>query len=165
MQREIVIVRHAKTESVSRAGDDFSRTLTAVGERDAEAMGRFLKEQGIKPELILASSAKRTRRTSKILAAAMGLDGESIRYEEKLYLAADSLIETEVMGVPDSVGTLVVVGHNPGITDFVNRLSPDFILGHLPTCGLVAAKFESESWADFPAAIKTITLIKFPKHE
>ncbi len=165
MQREIVVVRHAKTESVSRAGDDFSRTLTSVGERDGEAIGKFLKEQGIKPDLMLVSSAKRTRRTAKILATALDITPEHIKYEDKLYLATDSAIETEVMTVPNNIATLVVVGHNPGITDFVNGISKDFVLGHLPTCGVVAAKFEADTWADFPAAVKNITLIKFPKHE
>jgi len=54
------------------------------------------------------------------------------------------------------------VAHNPGITEFVNQLSPEFSVDNMPTCGVVAAKVDAEEWADFPNAKRQVFLFEYP---
>jgi phosphohistidine phosphatase len=106
----LVVVRHAKAEPQARS--DFDRVLTERGRADAAAAGRWLAGHGVVADGAIVSAAARTRETWSLLVEAAGWTIEP-DVEQALY-AADEDAALDLIALTDeSVGTLVVVGHNP----------------------------------------------------
>jgi len=165
MQRTLVMIRHAKSSWANPLQSDFDRPLNDRGEKEAPEMGEKLKSLHIIPDLIVASSAKRTRQTAKRIAKEVGYDIDNIKWEEKLYHCIPSVFEELVSGIGDKVKILFIVGHNPGITEFVNQLSPEFSVPNMPTCGVVAAHIEAKEWSNFSIANRKVFLFEYPGNE
>lgn len=165
MKRTLLLVRHAKSSWASPLQSDFERPLNERGLRNAPEMGKRLKAAGLVPDLIISSSALRTRQTATLLAEELGYDAEKIQWEEKLYHASPATIEDVIFGAPDHAAIIMIVTHNPGITDLVNQLSPRFATGNMPTCGVVGATFEAAGWSQYPQAKRNVFLFDYPKNE
>ena len=163
MNKKIIIVRHAKAAIAENFGNDFDRPLTSQGKADAEAMGKQLKKNEILPDLIISSPAKRTRQTAKRLAIAIGYNVDEILWVEKLYHCTPEVIENVIEEVTDSVNTLMIVAHNPGMSEFSNMIDPSFRLMHLPTCGTVVVNTDTVSWSDFMNSKRKVILYKYPR--
>ncbi|WP_345079168.1 SixA phosphatase family protein [Nemorincola caseinilytica] len=165
MERTLVVIRHAKSSWNDPLKSDFERPLNDRGNRDAPEMAARLKKAGLIPDLVIASSAKRTRQTALLMAEVLGYDKDRIQLEEKLYHCVPATMEEVLYAVADDVSTVFMVAHNPGITEFANQLSPQFYVGNLPTCGVVAASFSAASWAELATAKKNVFLYDTPKNE
>ncbi len=166
MKRTLVLIRHAKSSWANPLETDFDRQLNERGKTDAPEMGKKLKTLHLIPDLIISSSAKRTRQTAKKIAKEVGYDADNIKWEEKLYHCALAVFEEVIYGIKDSVKTVFIVAHNPGITEFVNQLSPQFRIDNMPTCGVVGAHIEGAAWNEFPTAKRTVFLFEYPaKHD
>jgi len=165
MKYTLVTIRHAQAKDQGPDERDFDRQLTDKGRTDAAAIGERLVQQHLVPDLIIASAAKRTQQTAQILAKAAGYQIERIRTADSLYHCSIDTIEDALMQVEDQVRTCYIVGHNPGVSEFVHHIQPDHMLGDLPTCAAVAVNFEAEGWHEFPASRKRLTLFDYPKKE
>lgn len=165
MQRTLVMIRHAKSSWANPLQSDFERPLNDRGEHDAPMMGERLKKAGLIPDLVIASTAKRARQTAKKIAAAIGYDSNKIQWMDKLYHCIPSVFEEVIDEVKDEVKTLFIVAHNPGISAFVNELSSLFSIDHMPTCGIVAARMDTEHWSDFSIAERKVILFEYPKKQ
>ena len=165
MERTLVMIRHAKSKWSNLTSSDFDRPLNERGEHDAPMMGERLKAQHIIPDLIISSSANRAKQTAKKIAHAIGYDVARIQWEEKIYHCDTTVFEEVIYKIPDSALTVFIVGHNPGITEFVNTLSATFRLDHMPTCGVVATHLDAEHWYDLHTAKKNVFLFEYPKKE
>lgn len=165
MERTLVMIRHAKSSWANPLQSDFERPLNDRGEKDAPMMGEKLKKQNIIPDLVIASTAKRAKQTAKKIAKALDYDESKILWQEKLYHCIPSVFEEILYEVDDSIKTVFIVAHNPGITEFVNELSGQFHLDNMPTCGIVGAKFEAEQWNEFSRTNKTVFLFEYPKKD
>lgn len=165
MQRTLVMIRHAKSSWSNPLQSDFERSLNERGEREAPMMGKRLKEMGIIPDIIVASSAKRTRQTAKKIAKEVGYDTDNILWEEKLYHCVPAVLEEAIYELNDKAKTAFIVAHNPGITEFVNQLAPDFHVDNMPTCGIVAVHFDAAEWNMFHQAKRKVFLFDYPKNE
>jgi phosphohistidine phosphatase len=122
-RRTLVLLRHAKAEHPNGYPQDIDRPLSSRGRADAAAAGRWLVEAGLVPELVLCSSAVRTRETWRSAAETVG--EIPIVYEPRLYLAGvpdalDLIQETDA-----SVSVLLVIGHNPTLSALSATLDPD----------------------------------------
>tara|TARA_R110001632_G_scaffold59841_2_gene145355 strand:- start:234 stop:764 length:531 start_codon:yes stop_codon:yes gene_type:complete len=113
--KRLILMRHAKTEPWGEGVDDFSRALTARGKEDARRMAEELVAMGWCPERILVSSARRARETCSEVARVV--EGEKVRPMESLYLSGVRGL-TEAVRHNDGAGTLMIIGHNPGLHDF-----------------------------------------------
>jgi phosphohistidine phosphatase len=141
--RILVLLRHAKAERMDD-GADIERPLTERGRRDAGAAGAWLAAQGLRPDLVLCSPAIRTRQTWHGVAMALAEadpagGGPEVRYEAALYDAGRTELVDLLRGVPDAIGTVLVVGHNPTMSGVSVLLRPDSRPTGgdvLPTCGL-----------------------------
>ena len=162
MQRTLILIRHAKSSWSNPLDSDFDRPLNERGKTEAPEMGKKLKTLHLIPDLIISSSAKRTRQTAKRIANELGYDTDNIKWEEKLYHCAPAVFEEVIDGIKDSVKTVFIVAHNPGITDFVNQLSPSFRIDNMPTCGVVGAHIEGARWMEFPTVEKKVFLFEHP---
>ncbi len=157
------MIRHAKSSWANPLQSDFERPLNDRGKHDAPEMGKRLKKMGVTPDLIISSTAKRTKQTAKKIAEETGYNEDNIRWEEKLYHCIPSVFEEVIYEVSDKIKTVFIVAHNPGITDFVNQLSPDFTIDNMPTCGIVGAQVDADEWNNFNIADKKVFLYEYPE--
>ncbi len=162
MQRTLVIIRHAKSSWANPLQSDFERPLNERGEKEALEMGEKLKELKIRPDLIICSKARRTKQTAKRIAGVLDYGLERLVKEEKLYHCISSVFEEVISEVSDDVKTLFIVAHNPGITEFVNYLSPDFTIDNMPTCGIAGVTFEADEWNKFSIVNRKIIFFDYP---
>lgn len=137
----LILFRHAKAESEAPSGDDFDRPLAPRGRREAGEMGAQLAGLGCKPDLVLVSPALRTRETWEI--AQPFLPAAEVRLEPSLYNAEAAAIRALAAESGHGRGTVVVVGHNPGLQELAVRLMRD---------GASPATFLARAQRDFPPA-------------
>jgi phosphohistidine phosphatase len=128
-KRTLVLLRHAKAET---PGDqlDFDRRLTEKGAADADAAGAWLADEGLVPDLVICSPAARTRQTWHGVAVALAQAAPSVaapevHYEGGLYEGGRTEVIDLLRRVPDEIGTVLVVGHNPTMSDVSVLLRPD----------------------------------------
>lgn len=150
--KRVIIVRHAK--SVPYGYDnDFHRDLTDRGINDAEKISATLKQEGIIPDLVISSPAKRTMHTASIFCRNLGFNEENIRQESSFYDSATTQDFIEVLQkLPEEVQTVFVVGHNPAVYYWVSNLVKYFN-GDMPTCSTVAIDFAVDKWSEVTARI------------
>lgn len=163
MQRTLVMIRHAKSSWANPLQSDFERPLNERGKREAPEMGQKLKQAGIAPDLVICSTARRTRQTAKRICAELDYDMAMVRWEEKLYHCIPSVFEELLYEVDEKVKTVFIIAHNPGITEFVNQLSAHFSIDNMPTCGVVCAHLDAVEWNLFPSADKDVFLFEYPE--
>ncbi len=152
--KQLILFRHAKSSWDDDVGDA-DRPLAGRGERDAPRMGKRLKARAARARIcIVASHATRAQRTAELVAKALGIKRKEVRTERALYLASPDDILGVVAAQDDSLSCLLVVGHNPGLTELVNRLLPDLALDNLPTSGAVAIDLSTTSWSSAASAAR-----------
>ncbi|APZ92400.1 SixA phosphatase family protein [Fuerstiella marisgermanici] len=140
--RILLLVRHAKSSWKHPELDDIDRPLNKRGRRDAPEMGRRLSHRKLIPDLVLCSPAVRTKATAEAIAAEVGYSADQIVINDDLYAASEQEVLDAVASTDDRVRTLMVVTHNPVITDLANRFSPTPI-DNVPTCGVLTVTLES----------------------
>jgi phosphohistidine phosphatase len=165
MKRTLVLIRHAKSSWATPLQADYDRPLNDRGNKDAPEMGRRLHKAGLVPDLIVCSTAVRTRETAKHIAGATGYDLNNVLWLDKLYHCAPTVFDDVLYELPDTARVVFIIAHNPGITEFANTLSRDFYTADMPTCGIVGSTAEVALWADFGAARKKVILFDYPKND
>src|SRR5258705_4178972 len=146
--RTLILLRHAKAADPNDYRTDTERPLRPRGHRDAAAAGVWLRDVGLRPDAVLCSTAVRTRETLQEL----GLDEVPVVYERRIYLGpAPDTLELIQQTDPD-VATLLVVGHNPTISDLSDMLAPDELPDTcLATSGIAVHTFTA-TWQDLATA-------------
>ncbi|HEU4513989.1 MAG TPA: histidine phosphatase family protein [Nocardioidaceae bacterium] len=119
MTRRLVLVRHAKAEPF--ASSDRARELTDRGRREAEAAGRYLREQGIVADLAVVSSSVRTRDTWQAMEQALESEAEVV-YDDAVYSGSTDVVLEALRVVPDWAKTVVFVGHQPTVGHVAHML-------------------------------------------
>ncbi|MFE4309701.1 SixA phosphatase family protein [Streptomyces sp. NPDC056891] len=119
--RRLLVLRHAKSAWPKGVADQ-DRPLGPRGLRDAPAVGRFLAEAGGLPDLVLCSPARRARHTWELAAAELD-SAVPTRHDPRLYGADGPELLDVLHSVSDEVGTLLLVGHNPGLEDLILLLA------------------------------------------
>ncbi|WP_457598784.1 SixA phosphatase family protein, partial [Hydrogenimonas sp.] len=120
--KELFLFRHAKSSWDDPSLSDFDRPLNERGRRDAPLMGEHLKAMGIHLDLIVASPAKRAKKTAKIIAEKLGYDIEKIIWQENIYEASPQTLLYIVCQLPEKAKRVMLVGHNPSLTLLANQL-------------------------------------------
>ncbi len=151
--RTLVLLRHAKAETPGEVLD-FDRRLTRRGEADAVAAGAWLAARDLLPGLVICSPATRARQTWHGVAVGLGQGapqaaGCEVRYEMGLYEGGRTEVIDLLRAVPDDIATVLVIGHDPTMSDISLLLRPydeDAELTGLKTCGLAVHRTEG-SWA------------------
>ena len=158
----LYVVRHAKSSWENTDLSDFERPLNERGEKDAPRMGKRLKERGVLPDIIYASPAIRAWTTAVTIAKILGYDAQGIQSERKLYHADENVLLQSVRHISESIDSVMMVGHNPGLTEFVNDLLEDNI-ENIPTAGVVAAQLRIDSWKKADWKCGELVFFDFPK--
>lgn len=143
--KRLTLVRHAKSSWKNAALADLDRPLNGRGKGDAARMGLYLAERGIVPDIILVSPARRARKTAQLLDAALpGTTGHALS-DPALYEASAALLLDRVRALDESWQHVMLIGHNPGLTDFANLLSLAGV-DNIPTCGVLMADLDIDAW-------------------
>jgi phosphohistidine phosphatase len=122
-RRRLIIMRHAKSDWGSGVRGDFDRPLNERGKRDAPRVGRWLREQGLVPDLIISSPSVRTRATATAVAAELGTGAEAIVWEAGIYEASLSQLREVLRRTAAGVAVPMLVGHNPGLEQLLRHLT------------------------------------------
>jgi phosphohistidine phosphatase len=122
MMKELLLLRHTKSSWDDPSQADIDRPLASRGRRDAPRMGRAIRKNGWRPRMALVSPAARTRETWQLAAAEMKHAPEPT-FRDALYNAPAGQLLAQLRETPESVGSLLMLGHNPGLQDFVLRLA------------------------------------------
>jgi len=144
--RRLIVLRHAKSDWPAGVPDK-DRPLAKRGRRDAPEAGRWLAEHVGRLDLVVHSDARRTRETWEALEPALVAGGGSVtevRSSGRVYEAAVADLIEVLRAVPDDVGTVLLVGHNPGVQDLVLTLAAS---GSESAAALAAAKFPTSGLA------------------
>lgn len=161
--KTILIVRHAKTHQADWGEKDFDRKLMKRGEKNAEEIAGFIRSKNLKPDLIICSPAKRTRQTAKILAKELAYKKDDIMFTDDLYEGSVSDYIRAISTAANKKNTLVIVGHNPGISMFSTIMSQEVFSGHMPTGSVVAVQAAVNDWSAFEAAEKELLFFQAPE--
>ncbi|HTR83099.1 MAG TPA: histidine phosphatase family protein [Reyranella sp.] len=160
--------RHAKSAWGNPGLDDHERPLNRRGERAAEVMAEYLVTHAPRPDLILCSTAVRTRLTLAPLMQRLTAPAPPIALEKGLYLASEASLLHRLQGLPDDVGTILLIGHNEGIGELAAALPGKGRSGLLlaarekfPTGALAVMHASIDRWNDL--AEGSAELIDFVK--
>lgn len=157
--KRVMLLRHAKAGSAGGTGDDHARPLTQRGHDDSGRMGVFMRKAGYKPSAVLCSTAARTVQTWTAVQAELGSDVPAL-FVDALYLAPASRIFSTIRTIaPQDAGTVLVIGHNPGLQDSARDLTGTpqdaavreraaYLAEKFPTCALAVFDCAIASWKD-----------------
>lgn len=160
--KRVVIIRHGKAVPYGY-DDDFSRDLRDRGKSDAKKISIELNNQGIFPDLIISSPAKRALKTAHIFAENLYFKKGKIIEKQNIYdgLTTSEFLDT-IQKLPREVETVFFFGHNPGFYYFVNNLLEEF-RGDMPTCSTVGIDFEVDLWNKTEARTGKLAFHLIPK--
>jgi phosphohistidine phosphatase len=147
MTRTLILVRHSKTEDRQVSSSDFDRALTGEGKSETARMGTFLLKAGISPDYILTSSAQRAYETASILAGIFKTDMKNFKASGELYYSTSKTILNKISEMPEAINCLLIVAHNPGISDLNRRLS-DGKSSFMENTQVSLLKYEIDQWQE-----------------
>jgi phosphohistidine phosphatase len=160
--KQIILVRHAKSDWANPGLDDIDRPLNERGKKDAPAMAQRLLDKNIMINAFIASPAKRAAKTAKYFAESFKRKKDDIIFIEKLYLAEPAAFFSVIANADDKFESIAIFSHNFGITDFANMLT-DVRVDNIPTCGVFALKVACSKWSEFKDAQKEFWFFDYPK--
>ena len=143
VMKRVLILRHAKSSWADSSISDWQRPLNERGLRDAPRAGEWLRERSLVPDVIITSDAVRARATAEAVAKAAGY-AQPISVDPALYHAKPDDVLAVLRSAPSEAGTLLVVGHNPGLEELVEQLTGESV--DLPTAALVHIAMPIEEW-------------------
>ena len=158
--KKIFLLRHAKSSWKDFSLSDIERPLNNRGKHDAPMMAeRFLK-RNIPIDLIISSSSRRTADTAKIFSNIIQ-SKTHIQKTDALYEASSYNILNCIHQIEDNCNNIIVVCHNPGITNFANYLS-DYFIENIPTTGIVGFSFD-KNWKNLKEKSCSFLFFDYPK--
>lgn len=100
-----------------------------------------------------------------LIAEGIGYDPKAIKTDHRLYHAADEMILKVVQALNDAHNEVMIFGHNPALTEFVNSLSRNPVTENIPTCGVVSIRMSITSWKDAGWGSGEVVLYDYPKNK
>jgi phosphohistidine phosphatase len=163
------LLRHAKSSWKNPTLPDQERPLASRGQADAPLMGKAMAERGIDPELVLCSSARRTRDTLALVLPELKVEPKVV-YEDALYHASAAEMLEMMRGLQPGASRVMLVGHNPEIQSLALDLvgaGPKHLKERLrdkyPTAGLVVINFQAGLWSSVAVNSGTLNLFLTPR--
>lgn len=161
------LLRHAKSSWNDPGLEDRNRPLALRGERAADRMRDYLDTEGIRPALVLCSSALHTRQTLGRVLSALGPELE-VRIESSLYTFDAAPLLDRLGVVPEGVAPVMLIGHNPAVQELAVMLASrgdrlDELAEKYPTAALAEIEFPSESWHEVGKTPGELTRFGVPR--
>jgi len=151
--KTVTLLRHAKSDWSDNTLRDFDRPLNGRGERAAALMGRWAKRQDLQFDRIIASPAARVVDTLGRFRESFGPSPEP-HWDQRVYLASAATLADVIAEADDGQDSILLVGHNPGLEEFILDMVPDNGLSTLrddvaekfPTAALAVLDFDIANW-------------------
>ena len=159
--KRLILVRHAKSSWKNAALADSERPLSGRGKRDAPRMGARLAGLGLLPDIILASPARRARKTASLLTGEIPAAAGRILVDPALYEASAGVLLERVRALDETWQHVMLVGHNPGLTDLARHFSSEII--GMPTCAIAEFTFDVKRWSGVGRAKPARSTFDSPK--
>ena len=159
--KNLYLIRHAKSDWSDESKSDFERGLNKRGKKAIFIMAEALKNKKVMPDLILSSSAKRAKLTTKGLAKELGYNGK-IKYIDELYMAEPNHVISIIKAIKEKYHNVFIVGHNPETTQLTNMMGNETI-ENVPTLGIVAFQIPIEQWSIFEPKNARLDFFIYPK--
>ena len=150
-KKRLFLLRHAKSSWKDPQLDDPDRPLNSRGRQAAERMGRLMRDERIEIDLVICSTARRTRETADRLFADRK-ETPTMHYLDELYHADAPTLARVTSQISDQVSSLMIIGHNPGLEEVLLRLTGE--LHPFPTAMLAWLEMELSSWKEFSDATR-----------
>ncbi len=145
MSRELIVLRHCKSDWDNAIRQDEQRPLSQRGVNNATTLGLWMSNQSLSADLVLCSTAVRARQTLELVNEGLEISAKNIQFDKALYLASLPTLLQCLSEVDQSFHSVMVVGHNPGLDYLVEHVSttkpPLTSNGKLMTTGCLA-RFE-----------------------
>jgi phosphohistidine phosphatase len=170
--KKLYLLRHGKSAWNDPSLADHDRPLAPRGARAATLIGRQLRKDGFRADCILCSTARRAVDTLDLVTAQLGHDASEIpvHRERGLYLSGERALLERLRRLPDTVKTVMLVGHNPDLHHLARELAGGgaaedlkSLAAKFPTAGLAVLKFPVETWSDIGPRAGTLTHFIVPK--
>jgi phosphohistidine phosphatase len=158
--KTLYLLRHAKSSWGDATLADFDRPLNERGKRASEAIGNYLKSNSITPELIICSTALRTRETLAIVTKTAELNTE-VRYDERIYEASRSRLAEVISEIENDRNVVMLIGHNPGMEEILLLLTGK--RQEMSTGTLAKIVFDTMSWTTTVEKRGTLESIVSPR--
>jgi phosphohistidine phosphatase len=146
--KTLLILRHAKSSWKDESLPDHDRPLNKRGKQDAPRMGKLLRDEGLIPDLILSSDARRARATIELVAQECRYDGEIVFLRELYAAEPEAYLEALAQRGGDAA-SVMIVGHNPGLEELLEELTGERL--PLPTAALAQVTLPIEHWSELGA--------------
>lgn len=168
--KTLLLLRHAKSALGEPGLSDHDRPLNGRGIKAAERMAEHLATDGPRPDLILCSTATRTRQTLAPLVERFESPAPPIALEKGLYLASEDTLLKRLRALPSNVGTVLMIGHNDGIWQLAELLAghgKTSLLASLrekfPTGALATLEVEIDDWSKLKPGAATLAAYDCPR--
>ena len=159
--KQIIVLRHAKSSWDNLTIDDYDRELNERGKNDATLMSQLFGQKVAVPDAIVCSGARRVIETLEIMKEHNSrLPDYTVN--ENLYLAEENILECVISETPNDINTLMICGHNPGLSDLVREMTGKRI-EDIPTNSVVVVDTKMDEWTDIYHARGVIEGFYFPK--
>ncbi len=161
--KDLYIIRHGKAVSDYFEISDIDRPLKERGIVDSVKMANRLLSKDILPEKVISSSAVRAFHSASVFCRAFDISVENIQIEDKFYLSGPSTLLDIIVKTENSIGSLMIFGHNPGFTDLANYFLNNSI-NNMPTTGIVGIRFNTKSWSEISKKKVESSFFDYPKN-
>ncbi|HBX37897.1 MAG TPA: phosphohistidine phosphatase [Pseudohongiella sp.] len=161
--KTLILVRHAKSSWNDQTQRDIDRPLNERGRHDAPMMADRMLARGTRPQRIICSPALRTVSTAEIFATHLSIPNGLIHMERQIYLASSGHLLHLLQHQDENIDVIMLVGHNPALTDLFNDLCESARLDNMPTCCVAELTFDVDSWARLEFGKAQLRQIDYPK--
>jgi len=155
------LLRHAKSDWEDEALRDHERPLAPRGIKAARRLAEHFEKAPLEVDLVLCSTARRTRETLELILPALGK--VEVKFEHELYGAGADELELRLRRLPSKVRAVLVVGHNPGLEELASLLLGRGGPGHFPTGALASLRFGAADWRSIRAVAAEVIGFVTPK--
>lgn len=158
------LARHAHSAAAEQAGvRDFDRPLSERGRLDVPGIASRLKERGeTLPERILCSPARRTTETALLFASQFGLGEADVRFDSQIYLTSHTRLLQICRQLDDACRSVMLVGHNPAVTDLLNELCDNVSVDNIPSGGVACLAFDVTDWGGLAPGLAALKGFDYP---
>jgi len=161
--KTLFLARHAKSSWELPEMEDFDRPLTEKGLIRTQKTIVFLLKNNINIDLIISSHAKRALETAKLYAKALKYPIKNIEIDTSIYFSGTQELLDIVYRLKDNVNSVMLVGHNPTMTQFANCFV-DKVIDYMPTSAIVSIEYNTDKWTEIELCDRKTKFIAFPKN-
>ena len=162
--KQLLIVRHAKSDRNDPGMRDFDRPLNDRGQKNAVEMAKRLIKQDLIPKQLVSSPALRALTTANLFADTFKKDRSEVVQVESIYEASPVTLLRVINNLDDESDFTAIFGHNPGVSELAFLLTDNAGLDNLPTTGMALIEFPFEHWNMVSVGTGKLLLFDFPKN-